>query len=598
MSAPAPESTASGTDGADERTATERDDPLTEVPSGWRIRLRAVWRLFVVTWAFLPLGLSWWRDRRRFLLFGGSREVSGEQRRARAEVLLDTFLELGPTFIKLGQLLSTRPDVLPREYIEVLAQLQDQVPPADFERIEPILASEVGPVDEVFEDFDREAISGASLGQVYTATLDGERVAVKVLRPGIRRRVEADLRVLSVVIPLIVRVSPEGQAFTLENLAEEFAATIRREMDYGREAATLREVAGNFADDPKVRMPGVYGEYSTDRVIVMEYVEGTKITDIEALDAMGVDRDELVVRLEEAYVQMIVEDGVFHADPHPGNLAVQDDGTLVFYDFGMNGRLGPGTRDLLFEFYVALAEEDIDRVIDVFIALDSLDPRADREVMRKVFSVAIDNFRGRDIEQYRIEEIVAEFQGTMREFPMRLPRNMALVVRVTSVLEGVCRTLDPEFDFITVIREYVRERSTDEETIDRVREEIRSRVVDLEGSLRRLPPKVDQTLTRAQRENLQVSMAVADDGRLVRRLARRVALGALTGAAVVGTATLYALGEPTGAAVAGGVAVASGLATRRTFRTRRASRDVRATAGVAERSLEQRREERAEHARE
>ncbi|MEF8827257.1 MAG: AarF/UbiB family protein, partial [Halapricum sp.] len=168
---------------------------LRDEPGGWRVRLRALWRLLIVVKTFLPLAIAWWRDRRRFLLFGGRREVSDEQRRERAEYLLSAFLSLGPTFIKLGQLLSTRPDVLPRAYVSVLSRLQDRVPPEPWSEIEPLLESELGEVETVFDGFDREPISGASLGQVYTATLDGDRVAVKVLRPGIRKRVEADLRV-------------------------------------------------------------------------------------------------------------------------------------------------------------------------------------------------------------------------------------------------------------------------------------------------------------------------------------------------------------------------------------------------------------------
>ena len=564
--------------------ADDAADGELQAPGGWRVRLRAVWRLLVVLWAFLPLALAWWRDRRRFLLFGGGRDVDSETRTRRAEFLLETLLDLGPTFIKLGQLLSTRPDILPGEYIAVLADLQDKVPPEPWDRIEPVLEADLGPVESTFDAFDREAISGASLGQVYTAELDGQRVAVKVLRPGIRRYVEADLRVLSVLIPALVAVSPPGQTFTIENLAEEFAAQIRREMDYEREAATLREITANFADDEMIRFPDVYGEYSTDRVLTMEYVGGTKITDTEALDAAGVDTDALAVRLEEAYIQMIVEDGVFHADPHPGNLAVQDDGTLVFYDFGMSGRLGPGTRDTLFEFYVALAEDDVDAVIDAFVDLGALDPSADRALMREVFEIAIDNFRGEGIDQYRVEQIVTEFQGTMQEFPMRLPRNMAMVVRVSSVLEGVCRTLDPEFDFLSAVRSYVAEQTTSGDTRDRVIEEVRTRATEFESGLRRSPAKLDAALDRVERDDLAVAMEVADDDQLLARLGKRLALGAATAESVVATATLYAFGDPA-AWVAGAGVVAFGLLTWRSFRARGPARDVQAWGGMAERSI-------------
>ncbi|MFB6189309.1 MAG: ABC1 kinase family protein [Halapricum sp.] len=563
---------------------------IHDEPTGWRVRLRALWRLAVVARTFLPLVVAWWRDRRRFFLFGGRREVSSEQRRARAEYLLDALLSLGPTFIKLGQMLSTRPDVLPREYVDVLSRLQDRVPPEPWAAVEPMLESEIGDVETVFEDFDREPISGASLGQVYTATLDGEHVAVKVLRPGIRKRVEADLQVLAVAVPTLARFAPEAQAFTLDNLAEEFAATIRREMDYGQEAATLETIGGNFADDPSIRVPEVRSAYSTGRVLTMEYVEGTKIDDVAALDRMGIDRQALVERLEEAYIRMIVEDGLFHADPHPGNLAVQADGTLVFYDFGMSGWLDEATREHLFEFYVALAEEDVQHVMDTFVAMGALDPAADRQVMAQAFELAIGNFRGEDIDQYQIAEIVGEFQGTMHEIPMRLPQQLALIVRVTSVLEGVCRTLDPEFDFITVVREYVAEQATDTATGERVREEVTERARTLERSLRHIPTKLDDALTRVERDELRVSMDLESSDGVFGRLARQLVLGSATAATVLATVGLYAFGFGTATWVAGGGAVLLGLLTRRAFRTRGPRTDVQVTTRMAERSLEERRQ--------
>ena len=576
-------------------TAVDARSDDDDQPAGWHIRLRALWRLLVVTWQFLPLALSWWRDRKRFFLFGSGRDPSSETRTERAEDLLATLLELGPTFIKLGQMLSTRPDILPAEYITVLSRLQDEVPPADWAQIRPVIESELGPVEEVFDDFDREAISGASLGQVYTAELDGERVAVKVLRPDIRERVEADLRVLSVLLPAVVKVSPEGSAFTLENLAEEFAATIRNEMDYAYEARTLQTIKSNFAADPKIRIPSLRAGYSTDRVLTMEYVDGMKITDVEALEAAGVDRHDLVVRLNNAYIQMIVEDGLFHADPHPGNLAVKPDGTLVFYDFGMSGQLDEHARDQLFECYVGLAEDDIDRVIDAFIALDSLDPTADREVVRQLFSVAIDSFRGEDISDYRMDQLFDEFQGRMQEFPMRLPRNMALVVRVSSVMEGVCRTLEPDFDFISVVSEYIKDQRTSEENLGRVSEEVTTRVRDLEGSARRVPVKLDRVLTAIDRESLTVSMLVEEDNGLLRRFFKQVTLGTVTSLALLGTTTLYAVGYPLWAVAMLALALWAGAATRWSFRKKRSSLDIRSGMEMAERSLDQRRRQMAEH---
>ncbi|MFW6017326.1 MAG: ABC1 kinase family protein [Halapricum sp.] len=565
--------------------ASSPPGPRAESTTGPGVRLEALWRLLVVVKTFLPLAVSWWRDRRRYLVFGGRREVTDAQRRERAEYLLSALVSLGPTFIKLGQLLSTRPDVLPRAYVTVLSRLQDRVPPDPWEEVEPLLDEEIGDVESVFESFDREPISGASLGQVYTARFEGRRVAVKVLRPGIRKRVEADIRVLSVLVPLLARLAPPSQQFTLENLTEEFAASIRREMDYEREADTLERIAANFDDDPKIRLPAVEHGLSTDRVLVMEYVDGAKITDLETLERQGVDRAAVVERLENAYIRMIVEHGLFHADPHPGNLAVQDDGTIVFYDFGMAGYLDARTREQLFEFYVAVAEDDVDRMIDAFVALGVLDPAADRQLMAQGFELVLESFRGEDISQYQVQELFEQFQGTMQELPMRLPQNLALVVRVSSVLEGVCRTLDPDFDFVSVVRDYVADRATETATAERVREEVRTRAVDLERSLRRAPVQLEETLDRQERGALGVSMGIESKESVFGRLARQVVLGSATAAAVVAAAGLYSVGSGSWAVAAGGAALVFGVFTKRAFRSTGPRREVQAGTAMAQRSL-------------
>ncbi|WP_284009591.1 ABC1 kinase family protein [Haloarcula pelagica] len=536
-------------------------------PSGLGVRLRALWRALVVAWQFVPLVIAWLRDRRRFLVVGRSRSVTSADRTRRAEFLKETFVRLGPAFIKLGQMLSTRPDALPIEYTEVLSELQDKVPPEDWNEIGPALEAELGPIDEQFDSFDRTPISGASLGQVYTAQLDGERVAVKVLRPNIRARVESDLRVLETLTPILVRGAEPAQAFTLENLTEEFAATIRREMDYAHEARMLTEVGRNFADDDRIAIPTVVESHSTDRVVTMSYVDGVKIDDVERLDELGVDRRELVQRLEEVYIQMIVEDGVFHADPHPGNLAVQPDGTIVFYDFGMTGSLGPGTREQLLEFYVALAADDVDRVMDAFVAMGALDPAADREVMREAFEIVIDQFRGEDISDLRIEQLVGEFESQLYAFPMRLPQDLALVVRVSTVLEGVCRTLDPEFDFIEVITDYVADQQRTEAG-KAIGAEIRDAIVEGGRSLVTGGPRAEEALERADRGNLHLRTVLADSDDLLRQMARRLLLGIAVAAGVPLVAFLYLAGGVQPAAVAAGATTVVAGALAWSFRRR------------------------------
>jgi predicted unusual protein kinase regulating ubiquinone biosynthesis (AarF/ABC1/UbiB family) len=551
------------------------------------VSLRSYRRFVVVVWQFLPLLWGYLRDRRRFVLFGGRRRVTSEKRVERAQRLLDSLLTLGPTFIKLGQLLSTRPDVLPPEYVDVLSELQDRVPPAEWAGAKRVLEDELGPVEENFDDFDTDAISGASLGQVYTAKVDGEQVAVKVRRPGIESLVEADLRVLRWTLPVIARFVGESRAFSLQNLADEFAKTIREEMDYEREARMLTEIRGNFTDDPDVVIPSVYENHSSPRVLTMEYVPGTKISDVEELDRRGVDRSAVAETVERTYLQMIIEDGVFHADPHPGNLAVQDDGTVVFYDFGMSGRVDEFVQGKIVDFYVAVANQDIDAILDALIEMGTLSPAADRATMAEVMELAIQDARGEDIETYRVQQIVGKVEDTIYEFPLRLPSNLALVLRVATVVEGVCVTLDPDFDFISVATTYLTEQGYREESIRQYAEETADQFQRSAQSAVRVPPKLENALDRVERDDFYVRADLEDGNGVVDRLARRVVLGLVLATSVPTTAFLYVSADlvATGVAASFSISVAFGL-----YRSFKKRRTIRATPQFTRQNLRERRE--------
>jgi predicted unusual protein kinase regulating ubiquinone biosynthesis (AarF/ABC1/UbiB family) len=533
------------------------------------VNLRAYWRFLIVVWQFLPLIVAYLRDRRRFIVFGSSRSVPSEARRRRAQKLLSSLLTLGPTFIKLGQLLSTRPDILPPEYIAEFSKLQDDVPAAEWSEAEQVIEAELGPVSERFEAFDTEAISGASLGQVYEAEVDGQRVAVKIRRPGVEELVEADLRVIRWSLPILMRFVEDARSFSLETLADEFAKTIRQEMDYEREGEMLKEIRGNFAENRAVRMPEVIDSHSGKRVLTMEYLEGTKIDNIDELDEQHLDRTELAETLQQIYLQMIVEDGVFHADPHPGNLAVAEDGTLVFYDFGMSGYVDPFVQDRIIDFYTAVARQDIDAILDTLVEMGTLSPEADRDVMANVMEIAIADARGEDIEQYRIQQIVQQVEDTIYEFPLRLPSNLALVLRVATVVEGVCVTLDPEFDFISVATDYLSsqgylERGAREFAEDRVRE-----VGEAATAAVRVPPKLESTLDRMERGDLRVKTEIADDNDYFRRLGKRIVYGMLFSVGVLSATLLYLFSTPTAVGVAAVPTALVGFLLYRSFRKRR-----------------------------
>ncbi|WP_092930148.1 AarF/ABC1/UbiB kinase family protein [Natrinema hispanicum] len=525
--------------------------------------------------------LAYARDRRRFLLFGRPRQVGHETHSRRAERLLDSLLTLGPTFIKLGQLLSTRPDILPPAYIDTLASLQDAVPPAPWPEAKQVLEDELGPVDERFAEFDTEPISGASLGQVYRARLDPEtertradptddasrEVAVKIRRPNIESLVNADLRVIKWSLPILLYFVGEARAFSLENLADEFSKTIREEMDYEREAKMLTEIRANFADDDRFRIPDVIESHSDSRVLTMEYIGGTKINELEELERKGIDRTQIAENLERSYLQMIIDDGVFHADPHPGNLAVTDEGKIVFYDFGMSGRVDSFIQDKIVDFYVAVANQDIDGILDALVEIGTLSPDADRGVMSEVMEIAIQDARGEDVEQYRVNQIVGQIEDSIYEFPFRLPKNLALVLRVATVVEGVCVTLDEDFDFIATATDFLTEEGYREETIRNYIDETGQQLRRSGESLTRLAPKTERALDRLDRDDLYLRIGVEDSDKVFENLAKRMIYGMLLTMSLFSTGVLYALEAPLGSIVAAAFSVVVLIQLYRSFRS-------------------------------
>ncbi|ELY44664.1 ABC-1 domain-containing protein [Natronorubrum sulfidifaciens JCM 14089] len=554
----------------------------------------------VVVWQFLPLLIAYARDRRRFFLFGRPRQVDPETHRHRAEVLLESLLTLGPTFIKLGQLLSTRPDILPPSYIEVLASLQDDVPPAEWAGAKAVLEDELGPLEDNFAAFETEAISGASLGQVYRARLDAETdsgrdnldygrdVAVKIRRPEIEPLVKADLRVIRWSLPILLYFVGESRAFSLENLADEFAKTIREEMDYEREAAMLQEIRDNFDGDDRFVIPDVIESHSGPRVLTMEYIEGTKINDVEELDRKGIDRTQVAEDLQRSYLQMIIDDGVFHADPHPGNLAVTDEGQVVFYDFGMSGRVDEFIQQKIVEFYIAVANQDIDAILDALTEIGTLSPDADRAVMAEVMELAIQDARGEDIEQYRVNQIIGQIEDSIYEFPFRLPKNLALVLRVATVVEGVCVTLDSEFDFIDTATSYLTEQGYREESIRKYLEESGQQLRRTGESLTRIAPKAERTLDRLERDDQFIRIGVEDSNGVFTTLAKRIIYGLLLTMSLFSMGVLYALEAPEASVVA---AVFSAVVVIQLYRSFRKPRSTRVRPQFTRQNLRQRRDE-------
>jgi predicted unusual protein kinase regulating ubiquinone biosynthesis (AarF/ABC1/UbiB family) len=404
----------------------------------------------------LPIVISLRQDRREWVKREG-KNVDEEKYRRHARKALKTFIELGPSFIKLGQWLSTRVDVLPQPYLEVLARLQDDVPPAPFPEIKPIIENELGKIEEAFEEFDQAPLSGASLGQVYVAKYADRQVIVKVGRPNIERIIEDDIYVLKKILPVATRFIDPNLRFSAEGMLAQFIETVHEEMDYRVEAKNLLMIRRNLAGDLSVIVPDVFMERTSRHVLTMEYVPGVKITDIARLDEKGIDREKLVVRAHRLFFKMLLQHDIFHADPHPGNISVADDGRLILYDFGMVGRLDPETRIRLIRLYLGLLDKDPERTVNVLIELGTLEPTVNRYIVERGIALSIQSMHGKQVDRMEVKALVDLANKTMSRFPFRLPKNLALYMRMASILEGIYHHHKVSFQFVKVLANLLEE---------------------------------------------------------------------------------------------------------------------------------------------
>jgi len=404
----------------------------------------------------LPVIISFRKDRREWVKREG-KNVNEEKYRRHARRALKTFIELGPSYIKLGQWLSTRVDILPQPYLEVLAKLQDDVPPAPFSEIKPIIEAELGKIEEAFEEFDTAPLSGASLGQVYVAKYAGRQVIVKVGRPNIERTIEDDIYVLKKIMPFATRFIDPNLRFSAEGMLAQFIETVHDEMNYRVEANNLLTIKRNLAGDPSAIVPDVFMERTSRHVLTMEYVPGVKITDIARLEEKGIDREKLVVRVHRLFFKMLLRHNLFHADPHPGNISVADDGRLILYDFGMVGRLDAETRIRLIRLYLGLLDKDAERTVNVLIELGTLEPTVNRYIVERGIALSIQSMHGREVDRMEVKALVDLANKTMSRFPFKLPKNLALYMRMASILEGIYHHHKVPFQFVKVLANLLEE---------------------------------------------------------------------------------------------------------------------------------------------
>ncbi|CAL5021294.1 unnamed protein product [Urochloa decumbens] len=440
---------------------------------------------FVFTFIFKA-----WLNNKKFTYRGGMTEEKKKMRRkVLAKWLKESILRLGPTFIKIGQQFSTRVDILPQEYVDQLSELQDQVPPFPSETAVKIVEEELGSsVNQIFDRFDFEPIAAASLGQVHRARLNGQEVVIKVQRPGLKELFDIDLKNLRVIAEYLQKVDPKSDGAKRDWVAiyDECASVLYQEIDYTKEAFNAEKFSENFKKLDYVKVPKIYWERTTPQVLTMEYVPGIKINRIKQLDKLGVDRKRLGRYAVESYLEQILSHGFFHADPHPGNIAVDDvnGGRLIFYDFGMMGSISQNIREGLLEVFYGVYEKDPDKVLKAMVQMGVLVPTGDMTAVRRTAQFFLNSFQERLAAQRKEREMAAAELGFKKQLskeekfekkkqrlaaigedllaiaadqPFRFPATFTFVVRAFSVLDGIGKGLDPRFDITEIARPYAME---------------------------------------------------------------------------------------------------------------------------------------------
>ncbi|ROZ63754.1 AarF/ABC1/UbiB kinase family protein [Kocuria soli] len=384
--------------------------------------------------------------------------------------------ELGPTFVKLGQLASTRPDLLPPAYAAELALLQDSSPPIPPDVIREMLGEEPeSAAEEILQHIDPVPLATGSIGQAHLATFRGAEVVVKIRRPNIVGEVNRDLEILRELAVLLTRYWPGVQYQDLIGLVDEFAASMRDEMDYLTEARNTERMREIFGAHPSVIVPEVFWEATSTRILTTERMTGLKISDIAALDDAGLDRHEVAVTATDALCKMIFEDGFFHADPHPGNLFVQPDGSIAMIDFGMVGTLSEEFRDSLVTLMMGVVQGNVRRAASGLLALtETSGEQLDRAKLERDIEAMLRRYANRPLQEVRIGALMTDLVATLRRHRLRLPRQSALFLRMVLTAEAIGTSLDPEFDLVAVMQPYaqrfVLKRLSPDALVGRVRD--------------------------------------------------------------------------------------------------------------------------------
>lgn len=467
------------------------------------------------------------------------------------ERLRMAFEELGPSFIKLAQILSSRPDLITSHFANEFKKLQDEVPPFPAAEAKRIVEEELKmPVDKIFLEFEDKVVAAASIAQVHRAKLtDGSEVIVKVQRPDIRDQIETDIGILTTLARLLDKYVPESRFFNPVGIVDEFSRTVRRELDFIEEAKNCSRFKKNFEGNTDIYIPGIYADHITEKVLVMERIDGVRIDDIRGIIALGLDRKMLVKMSVNAYFKMILEDGFFHADPHPGNILAMSNGMLAFVDFGIVGRVTEEMMEIMANTFIALINRDFDRLIDQYIELGYLSEDVDLEKFRREFKADLLYFLeplyGMTLQEINFAQYLDIITHIALKHRMQIPSDLLLINKAMLILENIGRELDPGFDFIAAAEPYASKLVKEKYSPSRIYDKVSKNLMEFGDFAFLVPKQIKKIFRKILRDDIHLKMTHIGLERLITdmdRSSNRITFGVIISAILVSSAIMHSTG--------------------------------------------------------
>jgi len=469
------------------------------------------------------------------------------------ERLRMAFTALGPTFIKLAQLLSSRPDLITTQFADEFKKLQDEVPPFPVSEAKRIIEEEIKlPMEKIFSRFEETSIAAASIAQVHMATLlDGSEVVIKVQRPNIRELIESDINILSTIARLLDKYVPESRFFNPVGIVEEFTRTVRKEMDFIEEARNCCKFRRNFEHALDIYIPKIYAEFVSDKVLVMEMIDGVRIDNIAAIDEMGLDRKRLAKIGVDAYFKQTLEDGFFHADPHPGNIFVMPTGMIAFLDFGIVGRVSEELKETMADTFLALIQRDFDRLIDQYVELGIVPEEIDIDAFRKDFKAdlrdLLEPLYGLTLREINFAQYLDTITHLAIKHNLKIPSDLLLINKAMLILENIGLQLDPDFDFIAASEPYISRIIRRRVSPSRLYERARKNIMEIGDFAFLLPRQIRQIIKKSLRGDIQIKMFHVNLPEFIKdmdRSSNRIAFALIVSAMLISAAIMHATKVP------------------------------------------------------